>query len=267
MIAYIAGWGVLGPGLPDAETAGAILAAEGAYRDGVARAPIAAGLSPNEARRCPATARYALDVGQQALRAAGWDPGEVPTVLASGSGDLEISDKNCRALAQASIALSPTLFHNSVHNAAGGYWGIATGSRAATISLSAYDESFAAGLLEALMTLGTARRCLLIAYDLPAPGALAAVRKVPVPFAAALALTSERPAGPVARLSWRWGPQDLEAEAPMAEPALEALRAANPAARSLPLLQALSARQPRTVSWTYPADGALRVAVAFEESR
>ncbi len=264
MTIYVAGFGVLGPGLPDAEACRAVLRAEETYQAGAVRVPVAEGLSANEARRCPTTARYVLDVGRQALRAAGWDAAGVATVLSSGSGDLEILDKNCRALAGTPVALSPTLFHNSVHNAAGGYWGIATGSRAATTSLSAYDDSFAAGLLEALTTVAPGRPCLLVAYDLPPPAALASVRKVSAPFAVALALSMEAPEGPCAGLSWEWGQASGEGASRMTSPALEALRLGNPAARSLPLLRALCGRRSETLSWAYPEGGALTVAIRFD---
>ncbi|WP_298140026.1 beta-ketoacyl synthase chain length factor [Acidiferrobacter sp.] len=255
MTTYIAGWGVLGPGLPDARAARAVLLGERPYRDEGVRPPVVEGLSANEARRCPTSARYALDVGWQALRDAGWDPAGVVTVLASASGDLEIADKNCQALARSEIALSPTLFHNSVHNAAGGYWGIATASQASTTSLSAYDASFAAGLLEALTTVAPGRRCLLMAYDFPAPAAFAAARRISAPFAVALALTADRPAGPCASLSWQWTRCDQAVVfAGMTDAALEALRVGNSAARSLPLLQGLSERRATTLSWADAAD-------------
>ncbi len=264
MTVSIAGFGVLGPGLPDAEACRRALTAEESYQGGAVRAPLVEGLSANEARRCPTTARYVLDVGRQALRSAGWEAAGVTTVLSSGSGDLEILDKNCRALATAPIALSPTLFHNSVHNAAGGYWGIATGSRAATTSLSAYDDSFAAGLLEALTTVAPGRPCLLIAYDLPPPAALTQVRKVSAPFAVAFALSMGAPAGSCARLSWEWGPATGEGASRMVSPVLEALRLGNPAARCLPLLRALCNGRSETLSWAYPEGGALRVATLFD---
>jgi hypothetical protein len=47
------------------------------------------------------------------------------------------------------LALSPTRFHHSVHNAASGYWAMASHSMAASTALSAFQNSFAAGLLEA----------------------------------------------------------------------------------------------------------------------
>ncbi len=263
MIAYLAGLGMLGPGLLDGQQGLAALAS--AELLGAAlRAPVATGLSPNEARRCPASARYALDVGMQALSAAGWDAACVATVLSSGSGDLEILDKNCRALTQTPAVLSPTLFHNSVHNAAGGYWGIATHSRAPTTSLSAYDASFAAGLLEALTTLPARRTCLLVAYDLPAPAALASVRKVVAPFAVALALCAEPPRqSPLARLDWRWQPRSGATETAMPVTEREALRQGNPAARALPLLEAIAKRRPTTVVWPCPRAGELQAELSF----
>ena len=54
--------------------------------------------------------------------------------------------------------ISPTRFHNSVHNAAAGYWTIGAGCMQATTALSAYDATFAEGLLEALAQLADGRR-------------------------------------------------------------------------------------------------------------
>ncbi len=256
MKAFIAGIGLLGPGLADASEGMAILRGERAYQPTALRAPEARGLAANEARRCPMSARYALDVGYQALNAAGWTAAEVATVFSSGSGDLDILDKNCRALARPPIALSPTLFHNSVHNAVAGYWGIARQSRAATTSLSAYDDSFAAGLLEALMISGDGPPCLLVAYDLPPPSALAPVRPVTVPFAVAVAVSRDRPLTPCVLVEWEWRPCDLT-ESGLSAPDLEALRLANPAARCLPLLQAVAQGASTRVVLPYLVDGQL----------
>ena len=59
--------------------------------------------------------------------------------------------RSARRSPRATAQLSPTRFHNSVHNAPAGYWGIATGAHGPhRLRLCAYDASFAAGLLEAL---------------------------------------------------------------------------------------------------------------------
>ena len=65
--------------------------------------------------------------------------------------------RSARRSPPASGSISPTRFHNSVHNAAAGYWGIATGATAAANALCAYDASFGAGLLEALTQVHTSR--------------------------------------------------------------------------------------------------------------
>ena len=89
--------------------------------------------------------------------------------------------------------VSPTRFHNSVHNAPAGYWSIATGARGPSTSLCAHESSFAAGLLEAaIQAHAEATRVLLIAYDLPHPFPLSAVAPVSAPFGVALLLAPAR---------------------------------------------------------------------------
>jgi len=82
----------------------------------------------------------------------------------------------CKTLASDDRSISPTRFHNSVHNAPAGYWGIASGAMTPATVLCAHDASFGAGLLEALTqlavdgSLGFERGgTLLIAYDMPIP--------------------------------------------------------------------------------------------------
>ena len=67
-----------------------------------------------------------------AVRASGRDPATLPSVFTSAHGDLAVNDYMCATLATQPTAISPTRFHNSVHNAAAGYWTIATGCHAAS---------------------------------------------------------------------------------------------------------------------------------------
>ena len=94
-------------------------------------------------------ARWALTVGRHALGERLAEAGEIATVFASCGGDGPITHQICEVLAGPDRAVSPTAFHNSVHNAPAGYWSIATRSRAPSTSLCGHDGSFAAGLLEA----------------------------------------------------------------------------------------------------------------------
>jgi hypothetical protein len=95
----------------------------------------------------------------------------------------------CTALATPAAAVSPTDFHNSVHNAATGYWSIGAHSQAASTAICAHDGSFAAGLLEAACQIAIEKHpVLLVTVDLPYPPPLAPHRPVRHGFAAALAL-------------------------------------------------------------------------------
>src|SRR5690606_42059827 len=63
---------------------------------------------------------------------------------------LAITDYMAATLASDPRSISRTRFHNSVHNAAAGYWTIGAGCTAAATAVSAGPASFAQGLLEAL---------------------------------------------------------------------------------------------------------------------
>ena len=133
-------------------------------------------LPPNERRRAPDTVAIALQVAHEACVTAGRDPAKLATVFASTYGDLPITDYMCATLASAPATLSPTRFHNSVHNAAAGYWSIATGSRMPYCALAAGPYTFGAGLLTAAVQVCADQTDVLyVAYDTEACGPLARV--------------------------------------------------------------------------------------------
>jgi hypothetical protein len=137
-----------------------------------------------------------------------------------------------------------------VHNAASGYWGIATGATAASNALCAHDASFAAGLLEALVQIHTDETAvLLIAYDADYPEPIRTHRPIPDAFGVALLLGAGAAANkPVARIT---AELSTAPAALLPDARLEALRVQIPAARSLPLLRALARREPGTVVIDY----------------
>jgi hypothetical protein len=96
-------------------------------------------LPPAERRRTGLPVRLALDVGLQALRASTREPERLATVFTSSCGDGTVIHELCEALDSAERAVSPTRFHNSVHNAPAGYWGIALRARAPSTSLCCFD--------------------------------------------------------------------------------------------------------------------------------
>lgn len=260
LAAYVDGIGLIGPGLPSWSEAEAVLAGAAPYVERTVLLPAAAGLPPAERRRVGAVVKLVLAVGQEAAAAAGQDPARLATVFTASGGDGEICHEICQMLATGDRQISPTRFHNSVHNAPAGYWSIATGAMAASTSLCAFDGSFGAGLLEALCQIHVTRQpVLLIAYDTGYPEPLHRVRPIVGAFAIALLLAPERAAATRGRV-------DVELTAdragPLADPKLESLRTAYPAARGLPLLVALAGRHAGRQVLDYLDDRGLAVTTA-----
>ena len=260
LIAYVSAIGVCGPGLPDWPSAEAVLSGKQAYVAGATVLPAPETLPSTERRRAGRVVRLALATGLEAARRAGVDPARLPVVFASSGGDGDNCDAICRTLASASRALSPTRFHNSVHNAPAGYWSIAAGSQVPTTTICAYDASFSAGLLEALAQAATTRlETALIAYDLDYPEPLHAARPTSAPFSAALILKASAAGGALARLTARFGRD--RPDRPRNE-GLARLAALVPAAQSLVLLEAIAVGRPATVNLGYLEPVVLTIEVA-----
>ena len=193
LTAHIEGIGLIGPGFDDWPAARAVLAGEAAYAAAPTNLPAPAALPPSERRRASRAIKVALAAGFEACRAAGLDPATLPSVFSASAGDGDNCHEICQQLATADRQISPTRFHNSVHNAPAGYWGIASGAMASSSVLCAYDASFGAGLLEALAQVAADRTAVaLIVYDTDYPEPIFATRPVPDAFGVAMVL------GPVA---------------------------------------------------------------------
>lgn len=237
---YLHAIGLCLPGLPDWASAQPVLAGAAAYVPAEILAPASTLLPPNERRRAPLAVRLAFRAAEDAVAGFGLVASDWASVFATSDADTPIIHRISSALAEPQRVISPTDFHNCVHNAAAGYWSIAVNSRKASCSLSAWDASFSAGLLEAAALVhGDGEPVLLVAYDVPPPEPLYATRPIAQAAAVALALSTE-PQAALAQLTLRLS---TEPETVCDDPALEALRLANPASRALPLLQALALRR------------------------
>lgn len=235
--------GMIGPGLTDWQSGQAALRGEIGFDPTAPLPKLAPTLLPaNERRRTTSLIKLALQCAQDALGQDTATRQELAAVFACASGDLDVLDRILKALCLADKPVSPTDFHNSVHNAPAGYWSIACHSHAPSTSLSAFDASFVSGLLEAgALACVEARPVLLLAYDMPPPPTLSPCRPLLAPFALALRLEPEESvaSSPLARLEIMPGTGQEEPDT-MASEELEALRLGNPAARALPLLQRLA---------------------------
>lgn len=219
-------------------------------------------LPAREGRRAPLHVRLAIEAGTQACRGNDVAMSDAMTVFASAMGDVEITDYMCRTLAGPAPMLSPTRFHNSVHNTASGYWSIGAGNRLTSVAISAPPCTFTAGLLEAAcLALPEAGAVLLICYDLAAPPPLDTICRNRQPFAAALLLSARRMAS-----QWRALQLDcLPAASAWPEPGpgwLRALGAENECARAIPLLEALADPAPAALALPLNATAHLRLRLA-----
>jgi hypothetical protein len=261
LTAWIDGIGLIAPGLPDWATARAVLRGEQALVAAPTVLPVPTSLPSAERRRASRVIKLTLGVGLEAVAHAQADVSTLATVFSASGADGHNCHAICEQLATDDRQISPTRFHNSVHNAAAGYWGIATRAMAPCQVLCAFDASFGAGLIDTLGQVVLDRQpTLLIAYDSEYPEPLRAKRDTPDCGGVALLLSPER--GPQSLARIQVTPTTAAAQ-PLSEPALETLRQQIPALRALPLLRALAKGSAETVVLDYLAPMQLQVEVSL----
>lgn len=258
---WIDGIAVLGPGLPGWEASLPVLAGEAAWRAADFTPPPPTLLPATERRRTSPAVRLALAAATEAVQASSRPPEDLATVFASSNGDGAVVGAILDALEQPAVAISPTQFHNSVHNAAAGYWAIAVGSTRPSVSLGGHDRVFAIGLMQAVaQVVATRAPVLFCAYDAPLLPPLAAKRRTDVSFATALVLAPAPTGTSQASLSLAYVAEPAVGESEAAGP-LAALQTMNPVARALPLLCALAARRRTRIAFSLGDDARLDVEV------
>jgi hypothetical protein len=240
MQVFLEGVGLRGPGLSGWAASQPILAGSAPYvPDDLVLPPLDL-LPAAERRRTGLPVKLALNVGLEALAGSDRPPESLASVFTSSGGDGQVIHKICESLAGEEREVSPTRFHNSVHNAPAGYWSIALRSRAPSTSLCCFDCSFVAGLLEVCAyCTSEAQPALLVSYDAPYPEPLNAVRPITGSVGVALLLAPHATSASFARIDVQTGP-DAGVPTRLQDPALEALRSGNPAGRALPVLRALA---------------------------
>jgi hypothetical protein len=237
---FIEGVGVLGPGLSGWQASQAILAGTSHYQQAALVIPPNELLPSAERRRTGVPVKLALAIGCEAIAQSQRSATELPSVFASSAGDGDNMHYIFDMLSQNGREVSPTRFHNSVHNAPSGYWSIATKSMAPSTSLACFDASFVAGLIEAAaQTLASGNAVVLIAYDAPYPQPLHAARPISATFGVAMVLNGNKTNYSLAEMEISIS-RKRNASTPVVNSELEALRVGTPAARSLPLLAALA---------------------------
>lgn len=256
LTAFVSGIGLIAPGLPDWATAVSVLRGHQPHQVAPTVLPVPELLSGAERRRASRVIKIALGVGLEAVKQAGADASTLATVFTASGADGHNCHALCEQLAGEDRQISPTRFHNSVHNAAAGYWGIATRSMAPCQVIGAFDASFGAGLLDALAQIAVdGQPVLLIAYDSEYPSPLHAKRDTPDCGGVALLLTprAEDALGSISVTP------TTEAATPLVEPSLQTLCQSIPAMRALPLLRRMACDESGEVVLDYLAPMQLTV--------
>ena len=239
----LSGWikavSLLAPGIPDWATGTQILRGDLPYQNTPTILPAPLGLPAAERRRASRVIKLCIALGTEATQSAGLAGKYLASVFSASNGDGHNIHAICEALAQPDRMVSPTRFHNSVHNAASGYWSIAAASMQASTVLAAFNATFAAGLLEAVVQANSSPvPILLLAYDSEYPEPIQSKRPMPDAGGIGLILTNVQDEQCLARIEINLEPTG--SPTPMDNPALENLRRSIPALEGLPLLAHLA---------------------------
>jgi len=259
---YVNGVGLLAPGLPSWQASQTVLCDQQTWQfETLDKIPAPDILPANERRRTSTFIRMAVKVAQEALDASDQNAKNIPSVFASSCGDFDVVQSICIALSMPEKPVSPTHFHNSVHNAPAGYWSIANSSPSASTSISAAYSSFTAGLLDAVSQLRAgATHILLVASDIHSSDIYIKARAVKYPFACAILLSVESSQDSLCELAIQ-PRMEKSGTTKMQHAGLEDLRLNNPSASALPLLAQISAGKKGEVLLPYQHDRVLNVAV------
>lgn len=239
----IDGVGLWGPGLTCFDDLVTVASSANPGPLGEFAAPKPEAIPPKERRRAGLMINLAVEAAHQACEHAGVDKAEVPSIFVSSMGDTDITDYMCRKLAQPEKLLSPTKFHNSVHNAPAGYWSISAANRAASTFAGSGLQSTGMGLLEAAsMATEINSGVLLVGYDIANRPPFADISPVGASFAFAVVVHPADYTGPGlnARLSLEVAAVDRACTDPPHSAPLRELTTLNPAAQSLALLERLA---------------------------
>lgn len=204
------------------------------------KGPKPAIIPANERRRAPLPVRLAVESSWQATSHVGIEPDLLNCVFVSGLGDTDLTDYMCKVLASDHKELSPTKFHNSVHNAAAGYWTISTKTMRSANSVAGYKQSVSLALFEAMVQCQSEKVPVLVTfYDAPVSKILEPLLLNPEAFAFSLVLfpPSHQAHGPL--ISAKVEQQELVNWPPLtcSNSYIQSLYKANPSAKIMCLAE------------------------------
>jgi len=258
---YLNGFHLVGPGFSNDKLGKLILSGAEPWVSTELEKMVPTCLPANERRRTTPIIKLAIQLAQLAVK-QDTEIASPATVFASSDGDFSIVDKICSALCETGKNVSPTQFHNSVHNAPAGYWAIAAKCQLPSTSISAGDASFAAGLLEAMtQVMSSQQPVLFVGYDYPAPFPLDEKRHFDFPFGVAMLLSVNRSAKTSAELSYREISNHEPSDCVATE--LTKILKDNPFAQALPLLECVVRKESKLINIPYYDQSSLTIQVSI----
>jgi len=217
-----------------------------------------------ERRRAPLSVKMAVEVMDQACRMSALVPSEVATVFASVYGDMGTTDYICRTLDTAPRTVSPTRFHNSVHNAPTGNWAIATHCQLPANAISAYLYTASMAFLEgAIQVLEDDIPVLVCVQELASPTAVKPIYDSEQSLSTALLLAPTAYSAP-SLASVRFAVRNEKSDDPEVAQVLRVDLPGNMGARFLPLLEALATPGDTSLLLPISASSSLSLAVTVK---
>lgn len=160
-------------------------------------------------------------------------------VFGSAYGEGETLQLILEALRGPTMAIRPTRFQNSVHNAASGQWTIAQSIKTAATSICGADHTAGSCLLKALLQVQLEQRPVgVVLFDAPLPAPLDTSHRLTCPAGAGLALSSRQ--SPQSFASIAFSLAQRAETAPRTRYAQAALATLNPVFSILPLFEKLA---------------------------
>jgi len=211
---WLEGVSLIAPGIPDWDFGARLLRGNQPYQTAGCVLPAPDLLPPAECRRASRVVKLCVGLALQACAAAQRPANDLPCVFCSSNADGHNIHAIFETLTESVRLISPTRFTNSVHNAAAANWTIAARCMHACQVLCAFDASFAAGLLEAVVQVHAERSpVLMLAYDSEYPEPLYSCRPIPDAGGIGLVLSPSRTPRTCAELRLQLQPEPLTAMA------------------------------------------------------
>jgi hypothetical protein len=260
--ARILGVGLRGPGLNGWVAGSNYLKGITTFTNENTKLPLLESVPSKERRRLSPMVRLSLAVAEEAVKHSGIDAKKMCAVFSCPHGDTGIIQNILEELCTEERCVSPTDFHNSVHNVAVGYWSIFNGCQLPCTSVSAEIDTFAVALIKSFVQINSGGHPVLLTItDAPFSEPLNTVCPVGEPFATAMVLAPDSDGIGFAKLGIELENSSINSQISPIIKEFQDLWKINSAVRSLPILESLACQKDTMVVLPYGPFGNLKVKI------